>query len=106
MAFIAAGFMGMGVFWSSITRNQIIAFILTVVCMILMVLPLFIMGNIEGDQQASAKKLEFIKFVSYLFHLREAGEGKLQVRYLLFHGSQAVLWLFLTVKVLEARKWR
>jgi hypothetical protein len=28
------------------------------------------------------------------------------VRNLIFHLSAAVFWLFLTVKVLESRKWR
>jgi ABC-2 type transport system permease protein len=32
-------------------------------------------------------------------------DGQMQPQYLLFHVSAAVFWLFLTVKVLEGRKW-
>jgi hypothetical protein len=33
-------------------------------------------------------------------------EGKLGITDLIYHLSVTVFWLFLTVKVLESRKWR
>jgi hypothetical protein len=32
-------------------------------------------------------------------------DGQLNPRFLAFHLSAAILWLFLTIKVLEARRW-
>jgi len=32
-------------------------------------------------------------------------EGQLNPRLLVFHLSAAVLWLFMTIKVLESRRW-
>jgi hypothetical protein len=32
-------------------------------------------------------------------------EGQLNPRLLVFHLSATVLWLFMTVKVLESRRW-
>ena len=39
-------------------------------------------------------------------HLRDMGMGKIDVRHLVYHLSAAALMLFLTVKMVEARKWK
>jgi len=44
--------------------------------------------------------------ISYLDVWNTTLEGKLVPKFLLFHASLAVFWLFLTTKVLESRKWK
>jgi hypothetical protein len=46
-----------------------------------------------------------LSHVSYVTVWVDAVEGHLIPKYLVFHLSAAVFWLFLSIKVLEARKW-
>ena len=101
LACMSAGFLAMGLFFSSLTRNQIIAALLTFAGMIILTMPYFILWFLQEQTW-----VEVLRYVSYLHHLEELVEGKVHLRYLLFHVSAAVFWLFLTVKVMEARKWR
>jgi ABC-type transport system involved in multi-copper enzyme maturation permease subunit len=105
MAFMSANFLGMGLFCSSLTRNQIIAAILTFAGMIAQTVPAFVMWMVM-DAGGSETTLRVLRFFSYLHHMDELVEGKVHLHYLAFHLSLAIFWVFLTVKVLEARKWR
>ena len=46
-----------------------------------------------------------VKHIDYVHLWEQSLNGLLLPRYLLFHLSMAAVWLFLTVKVLEARRW-
>jgi hypothetical protein len=43
--------------------------------------------------------------VSFIDFWMESVRGTLSPRFVIFYSSVAVFWLFLTHKVLEARKW-
>lgn len=97
-----AGFIGMGLFFSSLTRNQIAAAVLSFagvmgLTAVYVVRHSFVTADTGWDR--------FLGHVSYLDVWLANLEGKLVVRNLLFFLSMAVFWPFLTVKVLEARKW-
>jgi ABC-type transport system involved in multi-copper enzyme maturation permease subunit len=100
--FTGAGFISMGLFFSSLTRNQLIAAVFTFVGMLLLL------------AFAWARNLFFVPdalktamgYIAFLDKWRSAIQGKLAVRDLIVYLSMAVFWLFLTVKVLESRKWR
>jgi ABC-type transport system involved in multi-copper enzyme maturation permease subunit len=101
LAFSGAGFLSMGLFFSSLTRNQIAAAILTFMGMMVL-LSIFIVIQVLPPGSAWNTFLTHISFI----HLWQSNvEGKLAPRDLLFPISATVFWLFLTVKVLEARKW-
>jgi ABC-type transport system involved in multi-copper enzyme maturation permease subunit len=102
LAASGAGFIGMGVFFSSLTRNQLAAAILTFVGMVLLTLFYFIRFILPLGETLSA----VFQHMSYIDLWINAVQGKLTSRDLLFHISAAVFWLFLTVRVLESRKWR
>jgi ABC-type transport system involved in multi-copper enzyme maturation permease subunit len=103
---MTAGFLAMGLFFSSVTRNQIVAALLTSVVMVVMTIVVIFMFQLMNDPAASQTKREALGYVSYYHHLMEFVRGRVHVRFVLFHLSLAAFWLFLTVKVLEARKWR
>jgi ABC-type transport system involved in multi-copper enzyme maturation permease subunit len=106
MAFMTGGFISMGLFFSSLTRNQIIAFILGVAGMVGMTALAFVLWQMtDSPMTAGDNKVRLLRVLSYLHHMDEMIEGKVHLDYLLFHVSATVFWLFLTVKVLEARKW-
>jgi ABC-type transport system involved in multi-copper enzyme maturation permease subunit len=98
-----AGFLSMGVFFSSLTKNQIAAAILTFVGMVVMTLVFFIKRMLPTGLLNLRDALTHISFVDLWF---EAVQGKLKTVDLLFWLSATVFWLYATVKVLESRKWR
>lgn len=93
-----AAFIAMGLFFSSLTRNQVIAAVLTFAGMFLFLSFLFMQEN-SGIFRPIADQLSF--FTMWI----NALSGQLQVHRLITFLSIAVFWLYLTTRVLEARKW-
>ncbi len=96
-----AGFIGMGLFFSSLTRNQIASAVLTFAGMLGLTFVIFV----ERDTDPKSAWNTVLNHVTYVDLWIKSLEGLLVPRHLLFHLSAAVLWVFLTIKVLEARKW-
>ena len=96
-----AGFVGMGLFFSSLTRNQIVAAMLTCAGMFALLLTVVLRGQdfIPDGLRAAIGKLDYLTLWS------NALAGQLMLTDVFIQLSLAVFWLFLTVKVLEARKW-
>jgi ABC-type transport system involved in multi-copper enzyme maturation permease subunit len=106
LACSGAGFLSMGLFFSSLTRNQLTAAVLTFVGM-LFLLFVFLLKFVFGDEGGQTNVWTMIlNHVSYIDLWYKSLKGQLPLRDLIFHLSAAVFWLFLTVKVLESRKWR
>jgi ABC-type transport system involved in multi-copper enzyme maturation permease subunit len=99
-----AGFLGMGLFFSSLTRNQIAAAVLSFAGMLALTFPWFI-RQMPGLLASDSGWSTVFQHVSYLDLWLTSLEGKLPPQDLVIHLSAAVFWLFLTSKVLEARKW-
>jgi hypothetical protein len=97
-----AGLVSMGVFFSSLTRNQVASGVLTFVGMCVLTYAYMDKFRVPQDSPWAV----FLNHLSYLDLWYSALMGKLQPRYLLFYLSMPILLLFMTVKVLEARKWR
>jgi ABC-type transport system involved in multi-copper enzyme maturation permease subunit len=96
-----AAFITMGVFFSSLTRNQIVAAALTFVGMLAWLVPWYILRNVPDE----TPKYVVLRPLSFVHLWADALQGRLHVRELFIQGSIAVFWSFLTVKVLEARRW-
>jgi ABC-type transport system involved in multi-copper enzyme maturation permease subunit len=101
LACSGAGFIAMGVFFSSLTRNQVASAILTFVGMLVMTV-VFIFNRAQSADSAWGV---FLTHISYIDLWLRSLEGVVVPRLLVFHLSMAVFWLFLTTKVLEARRW-
>jgi ABC-2 type transport system permease protein len=97
---MGAGFVAMGVFFSSVTQHQVLAAVFTFVAMMALTL-LFILGQFAD----TAWLTTLISYVSYVDLWLESARGKIIPRLLVLHLTVAAFWLFLTIKVLEARKW-
>jgi hypothetical protein len=54
----------------------------------------------------SSAWVTILTHMSYINAWENTLGGRLEPKYLVFHVSAAILWLAMTVKVLEARKWR
>jgi ABC-2 type transport system permease protein len=100
-----AAFISMGLFFSSLSKNQIISGVLTFAGMLGLFIVAIIRERIFGQNPASPW-YQVLMHISYLDVWHTTLEGKLVPKFLLFHASSAVFWLFLTTKVLESRKWK
>lgn len=105
-----AGFVGLGLFFSALTRSQIAAGALTFTAMAVLTLGFYLIpdgmrtsqfGN-TTEGQAVLAILDHVNFINLWI---QTLDGALVGKYLLINLSFAVFWLFATVKVLESRRW-
>ncbi len=102
-----AGFLAMGLFFSSLTRNQIVAAILTFMGMLVLTLPFFAKRVLESSGSAGASWAPLLAHASYIdLWISSLAFGQVTPKFYVFHLSGAFFWLFLTIKVLESRRWR
>jgi len=108
LAVIGFNFIAMGVFFSGLTRNQIVAFLLTFAGILLQLMLVVLQYVMFSGRNAptSSTLLEAIRYASWYEHMLAFSSGKVFFKHILFHVTLGVFWLFLTVRVLESRKWR
>lgn len=94
-----AAFIAMGVFFSALTRNQIIAAVLTFVGMMILLGFYFIQDRVGANWQTVFMQVGFVDLWI------QSLTGKLYLRSVIVQLSIAIFWLFLATKALEARKW-
>jgi ABC-type transport system involved in multi-copper enzyme maturation permease subunit len=111
MGACGAAFLAVGMFFSSLTTNQIVAAVLTFAVMMFLLLMVWsrpIIGAItfpDALQWLQQVLLGVFSRLDFYSLWNQALSGQLLVRDVLIQLSVAAFWLFLTVKVLEARKW-
>jgi ABC-type transport system involved in multi-copper enzyme maturation permease subunit len=98
-----ASLIGMGLFFSSLTRNQLSAAILTFIGILAFIFCYIVKNPMENESSTAYIILSHVSFVDLW---ENSLQGQLAPRDLFYQLSGAVFWLFLTVKVLESRKWR
>jgi len=99
LALVGAVYSSIGTFASSITDNQVIAFIIGIFIVIIFFLMdkmlIFVPISISG----------IIQYLSIDYHLSNISRGVIDTRNLIYFGSVIGFFLFSTVRVLETRKW-
>jgi len=100
----AALFIALGLLASSVTKNQIVAAILGFV----MSLGFFLLYWLKDAEwiKSSERRRALIEFITYDTHFRRFSEGVIDTRGIIYLLSLVVFTLFLTVRVVESRKWR
>jgi ABC-type transport system involved in multi-copper enzyme maturation permease subunit len=108
LASSGAAFLSMGIFFSSLTRNQIAAAIMTFVGMIALTVLFFARGMIEWQWPAASGSawMTVLDISSYLSLWITSIKGRMSIFHVLFQLSFAMFWIYLTIKLLESRKWR
>ena len=97
-------FVSIGLFFSALTRNQIIAAIWTFVVLFLMVVLTLLVYSVAAEQRAPWA--DAVRFIAILYQLQSMGTGQLDLRFLTLHLSVCTFMLYLTVKVLEYRRYK
>ena len=98
---LGASFTAFGVFASSLTRNQIVAWILGAVPLMLFAwFAYFIVGRAEGWWR------EVLQQINVMGRFGQFARGQVEIDGVVFFLATAALFLFLAVKVVESRRWR
>ncbi len=100
LIFLGATYPSIGVFTSSLTQNQIVAFITSFVIIfalymldkVLIFLPNFLVS--------------FFEYLSADYHFSNISRGVIDSRDVVYYLSVIFFFLFLAVRALESRKWR
>ena len=96
-------YMALGCFASALTRSQIIAAMNTLV----LGLGLFLLSFLSvllPPQPGWQTKL--LAHVSMIEHMRDFSRGLVDTRHVVFYLSLTIFFLFLTLKVVESRRWK
>lgn len=96
----ASAGIAIGLFFSSVTENQIVAFMLTFTVLLGLFTVDYLgaaVGGILGD---------IFAFVSFQRRLAPFGRGLLDLRHVVYFVSVAAFFLMLTTRQLESRKWK
>lgn len=93
-----AAFIAMGLFFSSLTRNQIISAVLTFIGMLLLLAFYFV-------RPTSTRLADFVRSMSFVHYWDESARGFVSPQFLCVELSIAAFFVYLTVQVLSARKW-
>lgn len=88
-----------GVFFSSITENQIVAALLTFVMIIVVYFVKFIADNQSGFWQ------DVLNQASTLYHFEDFARGVLDTKHAVYYVLGSVGFLFMAVRSLESRSW-
>jgi ABC-2 type transport system permease protein len=92
-------YIGIGIFASSLTENQVVAFIISFIA----VFALFMMGKIL--MQVSPGLVSAVEFISTDYHFTNISRGVIDTRNIVYYFSMIFFTIFLTKISLESRKW-
>ena len=102
--FMAGGFLAIGACLSAVTRNQVIAFIVTiVVCFVFLVAGLPIVLDFFRGWLAQPI-IDAIASLSFLTHFRSISKGVIDLRDLVYFSLLIGVWLVANAIVLDAKK--
>lgn len=101
---MAGGFLAVGACMSAVTRNQVVAFILTVVVCLGLLLAGFPMVLDVFRAWAPAAVVDAIAALSFLSHFEAISKGVVDLRDLLYFLLTIGAWLSATAIVLEMKK--
>jgi ABC-2 type transport system permease protein len=100
---LGAVFMALGCFASSLTRNQIIAAMLSLAAGISLFLISFISLAVASG---GGWRAELFRYLGLVEHMEDFAAGIVDTRPIVLYVSLTGLFLFLTLKVVESRRWK
>jgi ABC-2 type transport system permease protein len=97
---IVGVYLSIGIFTSSLTQNQIVAFIVSFV----IIFTLFILRSVIMFFPGFIASI--LEYLSIDYHFNNIARGVIDSRDIIYYLSMMFLFLFLTVQSLESRKWK
>ena len=99
---MGAAYLSIGLFISSLTENQIVAFIIS----IFSCFALFIIGEQIVITALPGWLAGTFSFLGLGAHFESIGRGVIDSRDLIYYLSVITFFLFLNIRSVESRKWR
>jgi ABC-2 type transport system permease protein len=99
---MGGAYLSIGMLASSLTENQIIAFIIGIV----MCFGLFIVGEDFVLRSIPLALTPIIQYLGLGYHFESIGRGVIDSRDIIYYLSVIFFFLFLNVRSLESRKWK
>jgi ABC-2 type transport system permease protein len=100
MLLLGATFLAAGVLTSSLTQNQVVAFIVAFAILLILWLA-DAAGNAIGGQVGNV-----LNYLSIAAHFDDFTKGVIDTSHLIYYLSLIAAFLFLATRVMEARRWR
>lgn len=101
---MAGGYIAIGSCISALTKNQVIAFVITIVVCLMFILSGFPLVLDFLDDWLPTVILETVSSFSFLSHFEAIQSGVVDVRDLIYFFMLIALWLFANATVLEIKK--
>jgi ABC-2 type transport system permease protein len=100
LVMIVGVYLSIGIFTSSLSQNQIVAFIASFV----IIFALYLLDKIVFFFPGILASI--LEYVSMDYHFNNIARGVIDSRDIIYYLSLIFLFLFLTVQALESRKWK
>ncbi|MGB8657174.1 MAG: ABC transporter permease [Candidatus Zixiibacteriota bacterium] len=100
LIFLGAAYLSVGVFTSSLTQNQIVAFIVS----FMIIFVLYLLDKVLVFLPGFLAPL--FEYLSADYHFSNITRGVIDSRDVIYYLSLIFFFLFLAVRALESRKWR
>jgi ABC-2 type transport system permease protein len=97
---MASSYLAIGLFTSSLSKNQIVSFILSFAIIFMFILFDYV-KNFVGGFTAN-----IFEYLSTTYHYQAIERGVLDSRNLIYYVSLTFAFLFATAQVLQSRKWK
>ena len=101
---VAGGLLAIGACFSAATRNQVIAFIVTVVACFAFLLSGFALVLNAFQGWAPQPVIDAVASLSFLTHFGSIAKGVIDIRDLLYFATVIAVWLIATAIVLDLKK--
>ncbi|HEU4778676.1 MAG TPA: ABC transporter permease [Steroidobacteraceae bacterium] len=102
--FVAGGFLAVGSFTSSLTRNQLIAFLIAMLICFLLLIAGYPATTDWFQTWAPQWVIKVIASLSFLTHFENIVKGVLDLRDVLYYALVTIFFLLASTVVLDARK--
>lgn len=103
IALVGSLFMAIGCFTSSLTRNQIIAAMLAYAAGVSLFMLSFLADEFSPN---AAWQASLFSYITMFEHMRNFARGVVDTRAVAFYLTLTFFFLFLTLRVIESRRWK
>jgi ABC-2 type transport system permease protein len=94
---IGLSFLSLGLFASSLTENQIVSAVISFTFVLIMWLLSWITGSLGADNP--------IRYFAIQSHFEDLNKGVVDMRDIVFYVSFIFFWLFMSIRVIDSKRW-
>lgn len=103
LVLLVGAYVSMGLFWSSVTDNQVVAAVLAFANLLLFWIMVGIEQSLEATQAWIARVVAELNTVA---HFREFTEGVVDTSHVAYFLLVTAFFLYFTLRILESKHWR